>query len=817
MQGASLPAHTARSVLPAILLVVIAHVPGGALAQGIAGGIRGRVVSGPDNTPLARALVDVTDSAGASGAGFQATTDAQGSFQIEGVPPGRYRVRVTAIGFTPRRVRVVEITASSIADLGIVSLTPAPVQLQPLEVAGQRRDVELAPDRTTYVVRDMPTTQGGTALDVLRNVPAVDVDIDNVVSLRGNTAVVVQLNGRPSPLKPAQLGNFLAQLPADMVDQVQVISNPSARENPEGVAGIINIVLKRQADEGRSGGITVGASTRGHADIGGNLGVERGRLNAYGSYGFLRDDRPRRDTIFRQSHDPISYLEESGLRTQIPLAHTLTGSLSYALSEADEVSADVDYSTRREAETYSLLYRDLDSTRTPTGLSDRVTRGTNHEYNFDVTLGYKHTLAGKGHTLTGELRAVRAQEGGPSSAIQRALGATTDTTARERVTSWERPHELSAKIDYVRPLSTRFRLEAGYRGTFQKLRTTLQTLVFDDTQSVYRPDSTRINDFLYDQIVHAGYGMLDGEAGKLLLQAGIRLERATTQFHLATTGATYANPYSSVFPSALVAYNVDASHQIKLSYSTRIRRPDDPDLLDPTPHFLDPLNISRGDPHLKPEYIRALELGLQRSTDRVTLQLTPFFRHTSNAVRQIRTLDSAGVVTRTFANVSSSDAYGVDFTLALSGNGRLRGYAGASGFRQVSNAANLGPGISAKTYGWSARTNATFRATSTLDVQTLLSYQAPMTVEQGRVAGRTRVTIAVRQKLVQDRMNVTLRVIDPFNSFRESSTTIDPSFFQISDRRRVMRGLQLNVNWVFGKAQEDRHREPLEPGDAGPP
>jgi hypothetical protein len=802
-----------RHIRSATLLFLT--TPFTAFAQNPAGAIRGRVVSASSNTPVATALVDVADSS--SGIVLHATTDPDGRFLVP-VTPGRYRIRVTAIGFTPRRLPAVEIRASASVDLGSVALTPAPVQLQPLEIAGQRRDVELAPDRTTYVVRDMPTTQGGTALDVLRNVPAVDVDIDNVVSLRGNTAVVVQLNGRPSPLKPAQLGNFLAQLPADMVDQVQVISNPSARENPEGVAGIINIVLKRKADEGRSGGITVGASTRGHADIGGNLGVERVRLNAYGSYGFLRDDRPRRDSIFRQANAPISYLEESGLRTQIPLAHTLTGSLSYELSKADELSADVDYSTRREAETYSLLYRDLDSTRTQTGLSDRVTRGTNHEYNFDATLGYKRTLAGKGHTLTGELRAVRDQEGGPSSAVQRTLGATTDTSALERVTSWERPHELSAKIDYVRPLSTRFRLEAGYRGTFQKLRTTLQTLVFDHTQSVYRPDSTRINDFLYDQNVHAGYGMLDGEAGRFLLQAGIRFERATTQFHLATTGATYANPYNSVFPSALVAYNVDASHQIKLSYATRIRRPDDPDLLDPTPHFLDPLNISRGDPYLKPEYIRALELGLQRTTDRVTLQLTPFFRHTSDAVRQLRTLDSAGVLTRTFANVSSSDAYGTDFTVALSGTRRLRGYAGASGFRQVSNAANLGPGISAKTYGWSARTNATFRATSTLDVQTLLSYQAPMTVEQGRVAGRTRLTIAVRQKLMQDRVNVTLRLIDPFNSFRESSTTIDPSFFQISDRRRVMRGLQINVNWAFGTVQEDRHREPLDAGgDAGPP
>jgi len=151
--------------------------------------------------------------------------------------------------------------------------------------------------------------------------------------------------------------------------------------------------------------------------------------------------------------------------------------------------------------------------------------------------------------------------------------------------------------------------------------------VFDTAQAAWAPDSTRISDFTYRQVVNAAYGILDARRGKFLVQGGIRVEHATTHFHLLTTGATYENPYNSVFPSGLIAYNLDDTHQVKLSYSTRIRRPDDTDLLDPTAHYLDPLNISRGNPYLKPEYIHALELGLQRTADRLTLQLTPFFRH----------------------------------------------------------------------------------------------------------------------------------------------------------------------------------------------
>ena len=273
-----------------------------------------------------------------------------------------------------------------------------------------------------------------------------------------------------------------------------------------------------------------------------------------------------------------------------------------------------------------------------------------------------------------------------------------------------------------------------------------------------------------------------------------------------------------MFPSALVAYNVDDARQVKLSYSTRIQRPDDTDLLDPTPQYLDPLNRSRGNPSLKPEYIRAFELGLQRTANGTTMQVTPFFRHTLDVVRTIRTIDSAGVATRAFANVATSDAYGTDATVAVSG-GRVSGFVGASAFRQVSNSANPAPGLSARTFGWTARTNATFHFSSRLDLQTLVSYRAPLTVEQGRIASRTRVSLAARQKLRQDQMSLTLRVIDPFNSSRETSTTIDPRFYQVSDRRRAIRGVLLSANWTFGKPAKGQGRNLSDQagGDGAPP
>jgi outer membrane cobalamin receptor len=733
---------------------------------------------------------------------------------MRGVRFGTYTVRIRALGYAPRDIRPVVIsTASPNADLGPVSLTAAVTELSALVVTAQNHTVQLAPDKNTYVVRDMPTTRGGSALDVIRNVPSVDVDIDNIVSLRGNTGVVVQLNGRPSPLKPAQLGNFLAQLPADMVDKVEVIPNPSARDNPEGVAGIINIVMKKQTDFGTSGGVNVAAGTTGRVDLGGNLGYQKGGLALFGSYGFLRDSRPRTDSVFRKNlfASPLTFLDERGRRTQIPLAHTFTGSADYKLGNQDDFSAELMYSTRNETESNTILYRDLNASGGLTGLNGRVTRGVNHEFNLESTLGYEHAFAGEDHTLSTELHLFRAREGGPTTLLARSLalnGSPQSITAQENQTPWEHPGENSIRTDYSRPLASSLRLEMGYKGSIQRFHTTLDTQVFDAAAGAYAADSTRTSNFTYTQQVNAGYAMLDAQPGKFQLQGGLRVERASTRFHLNTLGSTYSNRYNSLFPSALVAYNVDDSRQLKLSYSTRIRRPDDTDQIDPTAHYQDPLNLSRGNPNLKPEYIRSLELGLQRSSDNLTVQLTPFYRHTLDAIRTIRTIDDAGVATRTFANVATTDSYGTDATVAMS-MGWLSGFTGASAFRQVSNAANLAPGLSAKTFGWSARTNLTARISPTVDVQALLSYQAPMTVEQGWNASRTRFNIAARRKLMDDRMDVTLRVIDPFNTSRERSATNDPRFYQLNNRARVVRGVLVGASWTFGKPPKKKKDEPL--------
>ncbi|HEX7979081.1 MAG TPA: TonB-dependent receptor, partial [Gemmatimonadaceae bacterium] len=282
--------------LGALTALVIAAAPTAALGQ-----LRGTVVA-PDARPVVGAYVSIRRAVAGADTGVAATarTDTAGVFQVRGLTSGRYMVRVRALGFAPfARAGVVLASSKSDSassgvplplDLGRVTLTPLVTHLERVQVTEERDATVLAADRNAFNVRDLPATAGGTAVDVLRQVPAVEVDGDNTVSLRGNTNVVVQIDGRPSPLRGQQLGNYLAQLPANMVARVEVATNPSARNDPDGGAGIINLVLARRADLGTSGGLSAAAATNGLASVSGNLGRQEGPWTGFASYAFYRSE-----------------------------------------------------------------------------------------------------------------------------------------------------------------------------------------------------------------------------------------------------------------------------------------------------------------------------------------------------------------------------------------------------------------------------------------------------------------------------------------------------------------------------------------------
>ena len=354
-----------------------------------AGQITGTVVNAANGEPLYSASVEIRRP-GNNALVTGAITGQNGTFRIDGLRPGQYAVRITALGFATQN-RTVNITPADLqVQLGEVRLAASAVELEALTVTTERRAASLAPDRNTYDVQNMPAATGGTASDVLRNVPAVEVDIDGKVSLRGNENVVVQINGRPSPMRGEQLGAFLAQLPANMVSQVEVIPNPSAKHDPEGMAGIVNIVLRENTDLGVSGGFTVGGGTTGQVNLSGNVGYQKGPLTLFANYGFMRDEREITGFLYRENRylDPLTFLEQDTEGAFSPLSHSLNLSGEYKLARRDAISTNLVFSNRASERESLALYREMDFGRDVTGRYQRLTEADDDDLTLDYALTY---------------------------------------------------------------------------------------------------------------------------------------------------------------------------------------------------------------------------------------------------------------------------------------------------------------------------------------------------------------------------------------------------------------------------------------------
>lgn len=795
-------------------------------AAGGEGQIRGRLVADGTSQPITSGSIAVRrdgDTTFTSGT----APDTDGTFHIEGLRFGRYTIRIRALGYTPLTRPAIVLSADHpIAELGMLTLATVATELAAQQVTAERADVVLAPDRNIYSTKNMTAATGGTAIDLLRNVPSVEVDASNNVSLRGNQNVVVQINGRPSPLKGDQLGNFLAQLPASMVKNVEVSTNPSAKNDPEGTAGIINIVLNQDADLGLSGGLTMGTGSTGQANFSGNIGRQSGPLTLFLSYG-----------VFYNHQQSNGYTDQTNLTIPVPVfVHSeIDGSSQplwqngtfrseYRLTKQNALSFDAMVSGGHFGGTTSSYFSDLDASGQTIGLFNEFTSNHSNGINEDYDLAFRHDGGPKARTFSTELRMTQGNQNSENNMFgvvrqgDPSTGASVLPAEHDRTTSGVPSWNLQS--DYAQPLGSHGKLETGFKEILRRSSDDFTAAYLDSASGQYVVDPARTTAFDYREQIGAGYALLSQQAGKVQAQEGLRLEEAVTQFVLpdsAPSGVRYDNRYASAFPSGVLSYNFTPMRQLKLSYSRRISRPN-PFQLSPVEYHQDARNVFRGNPTLRPEYTDALELGFVETRPWGTLQLTPYVRHTAHAVRFIRTVDTSGVTLGTFDNVASTLQTGTDLNLTYR-RGPLTVFSGGSVYHYQSDAGNLSAGnFSTRTGVWSARLNTTWKLTSALDASFSGNYRSAMATEGGSVTAFVFSNVALRYKLWHDKGSLTLRYTDPFGLMNWGSVTSNPEVVQETVRNFGVRGVFITFSRNFGQQLKLRPKQmegdqpPAQPG-----
>ena len=787
------------------------------------GEVRGVVQDATASTPIARASVAVRSKPEAVlVAGAIATAD--GAFRVQGLRAGTYTLRVTYLGYGPRIQDFTVSDAAPVANVGAIKLARVAAVLEGVAVTEERDAVAIEPDRNAYRAKDVAPA-AANASEVLDAVPSVQVDGDGKVSLRGNENVAVQINGRPSPLRGTQLASYLKGLPANIVERIEVIPNPSARHDPEGMAGIINIQLKQNVDLGLSAGLNVGVSQTDRYNASGNLGYQSGPLTLFTNLGINSDSRAIRGINDRERLDalrlPLSFTEQdidgaSGFDGQ-----NLNVSADYKLSPRDVLSNSFSFNHRDNSEGSLSAYTELNGARLQLDRYDRL-RGTDSKGTFfDYNVALKRTFEARKHELSGELRFNRSDDE-DHTALWRQSADATDPTATRTEGQIDDVDASStqyiAQLDYTKTFAPRTKLETGYKGIARQLDRDylLEKDALGDGTWVR---SNLSNSFQFDENVQAAYAVLSQGVSKFDLQAGLRAEFANRDFSLAEPASSYPYSYRSLFPSGVVLYNLSDATQVKASYSRRIRRPGSQEL-NPFPSFFDIQNVFLGNPNLSPEYTDALELGLTKNMKLGTLQVSPFYRRTKDVIRIIVNtndlIDGREVTSVSFQNLATSNSWGSDVNGSLRLGPKFNGFASFNVFKMVTDGGSTSS-LGSNGVTWSSRVNGTTQITPTLLFQASYFYRAPMKIERGEFSATQAANFVVRKKIDGDNSSVSLRVNDAFNTMKFRIRAGDDNVTQLTERRFGARTVFLTYQYSYGQAPRVRQPRAEDQPQSGTP
>lgn len=797
------------ALLPMMVSVVESQAPA---TQGPrtapTGEIRGTVVD-PTGQPVANASVTVRAGKDTAFAGGTLPRP-DGRFVVDGLRPGAYSVRIRAIGYAPVVRGDIAVTLQSAADLGTLTMQPAVTRLADQVVAAERDDVILAPERNSYSVKAMATVSGGNAVDALRNVPSVEVDAaSNHVSLRGNSNVVVQINGRTSPLRGEQLGTFLAQIPAAALTRIEVTTSPSAREDPEGTAGIINIVLAQEVEGSRTAGFSLGTGTTRLATGSANAGIQSGKWTLFSSASASSDPRSLTGLSSRTNTAPVTSFSSSHLAGEMaPVSRSFIGRSEYKATKAWAISFDALASRARMGRDVLSRITTVDANEDTTGQFEDYTDLTSRNTMQDYSLAFRRegpkispfSMEGRYTRLgisSGNVRVSGAGAGGAPSTLVDSLAARFPT--------------LSLQSDFSQPLGRSGKIDVGVKSSVRELSSATETMRMDgDAASTLRSGTID-----YQEVINAAYGMSARTFGRAQLQGGLRVEHTRTRLDLAARPTALTARYLSFFPNGAFTYAIDPSTQLRASYSRRITRPQ-AGQLDPAERYETSQAVFRGNPDLRPEYTDAYEFGFQRTTGWGSLQVSPYFRHTGDAMRPIRTVDENGVTITTFANAATMRTIGADVNTSVR-RGKLAVTVGGGLFDYRSDAGEF----STETVSGNARMNATYAASPHWDGQIQANYMAAQGVEGGTRLPNFMTSMAGRWKIRGDANVLTLRVADLFNTQRMRVRTRTGAVTEDLERRVGARGVFLSYSRTFGQQLRLRPREEADPasqlGGAPPP
>jgi len=663
--------------------------------------IKGKVIDSETGQGLEFATVSIYSKSDGviSGGGL---TEIGGLFSFKSDKLDIYAV-IEFISYKSHTIDHIEISAGSqIIDLGEILLSPDAVQLEDVEIVAERSETTFSLDKKVFTVDKDLANRGGNAEDVLNNVPSLDVDIEGNISLRGSQGVRVLIDGRPSSLVGVNDGSGLRSLPSNLIDKIEVITNPSARYDAEGMAGIINIVLKKNTGGGFNGAIDVSGGLPTNAGLSANLNYRKNNLNWFVNYGInyrtgpgggntIQDRLTNNESgnnLERQLTIQNRDMSRGGLSNSIRFGadyyfsdkDQLTGSFNYKYSDNNNV-ADLlfqDYSDALGNFNFEPLWQNIDDSQffdfddfendIPNELLQLTTFRRDDEKEIESALqydlNYSKELSSREHKLNASIsfRDRLETERNIFTETQTSFNAQ-EVTLNQRGDVREDYTTLELQLDYVHPLGKDHKYEVGLKSSLRDIRTNY-LVEQADANGFYSALPGLDNAFNYDEDVFATYGIYGNRLNDISFQFGLRSEYSLINTILVSSQDVPENKrdFFNLFPSGHVSYHLNDTDALQISYSRRIRRPRFWDL-NPFFTFQDSRNFFSGNPNLNPQFTDSYEIGSIKYWEDVSLSSSLFYRRTASSIQRLITIDNTSFSTfRIPVNVGTTDDYGLDIT-----------------------------------------------------------------------------------------------------------------------------------------------------------
>lgn len=745
--------------------------------------------------------------------GIQTETD--GSFVITGIPNGVYTFKASYVGLQTMVRDSVSITdAVKQVNFGEIKMKTAKGNmLNEVTITAPKATMQMGIDKKIFSVDQSLVSEGGSASDLLQNVPSVQTDIDGNVSLRGSSGVRVLIDGKPSLIAGGNIAQILQSIPASSIESVELITNPSAKYDAEGQSGIINIVLKRNKKLGFNGSAALTAGNRENYNGNTSLSFQNNKVNLYGNYSYRYGNRIgggfNNIQYLNPSPSSLAFAGQVNNSVDLNKGHNLKAGMDYYLAEKSVISFSSGLNIGNGDENEMLYIDQLYSNRNPFSLSNRSNIEQQERNSYDLGLDFSQKFANPKEELTANLGFSEGSNDNYqvyNTNIYNINGSTTNDIDIQRTTRNGFNRNYNIQLDYTKPLGNFGKFEGGYRSQIRISESSTFADQLSPVDGGYDFNYSLSNDFNSKDQVHAAYINYQNQIKSFGYQIGLRAEDAkldtrmgayNINSNLAYTPGQVA--YTRIYPSVFLTQKISEEQQVQLSYSRRVNRPRGWDT-NPFLDVSDPLNYRQGNPNLQPEDVHAFELSYSRFWKKFSVISSAYMRQTDDVIQRIRTEpDANGITITTPQNLTRNISSGLEligkFDLVKKWNftANVNLYQskilGVPAFGIVENAG----------FSWNANLTNNFTLPLGITVQIKGDYRAAEVMAQGKRNAMYGLDAGGKYDFKDKKSSLSLNIRDVFATRRWAMTTEGTT--SIVDFSRQMQGTMANLTYSyrFGK------------------